>query len=158
MFAPLRKKEREMSKEFVEAILDGADYSVLSLVTEDGYPYGVPVNYVYHNNAIYIHSGRLGLKYETIQKSTKACFTIVSKHLVLPKQYTTAYQSIIAFGTLSLIEEKVEKDEATLVFCEKYVGQHKEEAHRRINNGLAHMALIKFDIEHITGKERPEHK
>ena len=158
MFAPLRKKEREMSKEFVEAILDGADYGVLSLITEDGYPYGVPINFVYHNNAIYFHSGKLGYKYNCAKNNNKACFTIVSKHLTLPKQYTTAYQSIIAFGRISEIEEGKEKDEATLVFCEKFVGPHKEEAHRRINNGLKHMALLKFEIEHITGKERPEHK
>ena len=56
-----------MSKEFVEAILDGADYGILSLVGEDGYPYGVPINYVYYNNAIYLHSGKLGYKYIIIK-------------------------------------------------------------------------------------------
>ena len=155
MFKPLRKPEREMSKEFVEAILDGADYGVLFLLTEDGYPYGVPVNFVYHNNAIYFHGGKAGLKYTSALSHPKACFTIVTKHLVLPKQYTTAYQSVIAFGTISFVEDK---DEATQVFCDKFVGPHKEEAKRRINAGLDYMALYKFEIEHITGKERPEHK
>lgn len=159
MFRPSRKPEREMSKEFVESILDGADYGILSIITEDGYPYGVPMNFVYHNGYLYFHGAKRGLRYDSIlNKESKACFTIVTKHLVLPKQYTTSFQSIIAFGKVSLVEEKAEKDDATQVFCDKFVGPHREEAKRRISAGLDYMALYKFEIEHITGKERPEHK
>lgn len=155
MFQPLRKPERQMSKEFVDAILDGADYGVLSLITEDGYPYGVPISFVHIDGSLYFHGGKAGLKYKSALENPKACFTIVTKHLTLPKQYTVAYQSVIAFGKISFEEDK---DEITQIFCDKYTGPHKEEAKRRIQAGLDYMALYKFEIEHITGKERPEFK
>ena len=77
MFRELRKKEKQMNEEEMLAILNEGDYGIICLNTKEGYPYGVPVNYVYDQGKIYFHGGNKGLKYESVMENEKASFTIV---------------------------------------------------------------------------------
>ena len=53
----MRRAERMVSQGEARRLLDSSSYGVLSLVSPDGQPYGVPVNHVYvpQDNAVYIH-------------------------------------------------------------------------------------------------------
>jgi nitroimidazol reductase NimA-like FMN-containing flavoprotein (pyridoxamine 5'-phosphate oxidase superfamily) len=51
----VRRKDREITSKEAIAILDAAEYGILSTVGEDGQPYGVPLCYAYKDNAIYFH-------------------------------------------------------------------------------------------------------
>ncbi|NLB53024.1 MAG: hypothetical protein GX808_08820 [Syntrophomonadaceae bacterium] len=52
-------------------LLKAGEYGVLSSVSENGYAYGVPLNYVYFDNSIYFHCAAEGRKLDDIKKNDK---------------------------------------------------------------------------------------
>ncbi len=66
MFKEMRKKDREVLGEDIEKILTNGEYGVLATVGENGYPYTVPLSYVYQDNSIYFHCAKEGHKLDNI--------------------------------------------------------------------------------------------
>ena len=54
MFDEMRLKSQQLSEEETIALLDAGEYGVLSTIGANGYPYGVPINYIYDDGKIYI--------------------------------------------------------------------------------------------------------
>ena len=77
MFRPIRKKKNELSTEDTRQILREAHRGVLAVNGEDGYPYAIPINFIYDETAgrIYFHSSRAGYKLDAIKVRDKVCFT-----------------------------------------------------------------------------------
>ena len=71
------KKDRQLPEEQARAIFEKGHHGILSVNGDDGYPYGVPVNYVYLNDCIYIHSAKYGYKIEALENNRKVCFTAI---------------------------------------------------------------------------------
>ncbi len=57
----MRRIDREISEHEAVELLHKAEYGVLSTVDKSGQPYGVPLSYVYKDNAIYFHCAVDGL-------------------------------------------------------------------------------------------------
>jgi len=109
----VRRRDREISVEEAVAILDSAEYGVLSTASEDGQPYGVPLNYVYRNNCVYFHCALSGHKLDNIQANAKVSFCAVGNTNILPASFATEYESAVAFGVASEVFG-VERDNALL--------------------------------------------
>lgn len=160
-FKRMRRKDRELSIEKALEIIERGEYGVLS--TFDGeYPYGVPVNYVYKDGVIYIHCALEGKKLENISKHPKVSFSVVTKSKILPEKLTTAYESVVAFGTAELVEGP-EKKVAIYELVKKYSPQFAEKykiSDPVDGNGedqeCKNAGVIKIVLEHITGKSRVE--
>ena len=77
MFRPIQKKKNELSTEDTKQILREARRGVLAVNGEDGYPYAIPINFIYDETAgrIYFHSSRTGYKLDAIKVCDKVCFT-----------------------------------------------------------------------------------
>lgn len=101
---PMRRKDRQAGEEDILRILKENVYGVLSTISEDGWPYGVPVSYVYEDGKIYFHSATMGHKVDNLAHSEKASFCVVGKTELLPEQFSTRYESVIAFGTVTKLE------------------------------------------------------
>ena len=54
-FREMRRMDRKISDNQARELLKNNTYGVLSTIGVDGYPYGVPLNYVFFNDAIYFH-------------------------------------------------------------------------------------------------------
>ncbi|MDR0249376.1 MAG: pyridoxamine 5'-phosphate oxidase family protein [Oscillospiraceae bacterium] len=78
MFKAMRRKDRELPREAANEILNSGKYGVLSVVGEDGYPYGVPLHYVLIDGDAHFHSAAEGgHKTERFANKPKASFTVV---------------------------------------------------------------------------------
>lgn len=66
---PMRRKDRQAGEEDILRILKENVYGVLSTISEDGWPYGVPVSYVYEDGKIYFHSATMGHKVDNLAHS-----------------------------------------------------------------------------------------
>ena len=55
MFREMRRSKQQMSEDATKAILKSATSGVLSLLGDDGYPYGVPISYVYEDGKLYLY-------------------------------------------------------------------------------------------------------
>lgn len=151
MFKDMRRKEKQMSEDRMIEILKTGEYGVLSLLNEQGYPYGVPVNYVYNHDKLYIHCAKTGSKVEGIRKEEKVSFGVVPTHGVISKQFTSYFESVIVFGRAKLIE-----GEATIAplkaFIEKYSPEYIESGFKYAEGSFGKTIIIEISPEHITGK------
>lgn len=153
MFKEMRKKDREVFGEDIEKILTNGEYGVLATVGENGYPYTVPLSYVYQDNSIYFHCAKEGHKLDNIEKNLKVSFCVVTDTEVLPGKFSTNYKSIIAFGEAKELTGALKRD-ILFKFIEKYSQSFIEEGKRYIERAQDSAKIVEIKIEHITGKSR----
>ena len=152
----MRRKRQQLAEEESIAILQKATAGTLALLGDDDYPYAVPISYVYHDRKLYFHSALAGHKVDAIRKCDRASFCVIDQDAVQPQKYTTFYRSVIAFGRIHIIEDAQEKLETARMLGNRYNPNQEEALQKEIENGLSRMLMIRFDIEHLTGKESIE--
>ena len=154
-FREMRRKRQQLAEEEI-AILEKATTGTLALLGDNDYPYAVPISYVYHDGKLYFHSALAGHKVDAIRKCDKASFCVIEQDDVLPEKYTTFFRSVIAFGRIHIIEDEQEKLETARMLGNRYNPNDEENLQKEIESGFARMLMIRFDIEHLTGKEAIE--
>ena len=153
MFRMMRRSRQQLPDSEVIEILERNADGVLSVAGDDGYPYGVPVNYVYDNGKIYFHAAVSGHKKDAMEKNDRVCFTVVDTHEVIPETRSTHYRSVIAFGRARFLEEPAEKLAALQAFGYKHSGAYREDVDAEISSEFARTLVVEISIEHMTGKE-----
>jgi nitroimidazol reductase NimA-like FMN-containing flavoprotein (pyridoxamine 5'-phosphate oxidase superfamily) len=116
---------------------------VLATSGDDGYPYAVPLSYVY-NGAIYFHCAPAGHKIDNIKYNDKVSFCVVGRAKTLPKALNVDYQSAIVFGRAKIIEGE-EKNSALRKLMKKYAPE--SDCH-------TDATVVKIEIEYISAKGR----
>ena len=71
-FRKMRRFRQQLSKSECDAILSMATSGTLALLGDNGYPYAVPISYVYTDGKIYFHSAKTGYKVDAIKQHDKA--------------------------------------------------------------------------------------
>ena len=155
-FREMRRKRQQLSDEESISILQKATSGTLALLGDNGYPYAVPISYVYSDSKLYFHSALSGHKIDAIRNCDKASFCVIDKDDVRPEKYTTYFRSVIAFGRIHIIEDEQEKLETARLLGDRYNPNQEEALQKELEKGLARMVMIRFDIEHLTGKEAIE--
>ena len=115
----MRRQDRAISEQEALDILLTGEYGILSTVSPDGQPYGVPVNFCVIENAIYFHGALEGHKISNISANDKVSFFVVGQTQILPRKFGTKYESTIVTGTSTEVFEQ-EKHKALVGLIEKY--------------------------------------
>ena len=163
-FRPMRRKRQELPKEECEKILNNATAGVLSVLGDGGYPYGVPISYVYAEGKLYFHSAVEGHKLDAIVKEDKCSFTIIDQDEIHPDEYTTYFRSVITFGRIRRLESMEEILHCLQLLAGKYTPvdqaglQHRMDKSVPIPGGIPHtrVTVLCMEIDHISGKEAIE--
>ena len=151
MFRKMRRAEKETSVEVAEKMLYEGEYGIMSVVGDGGYAYGVPLNYAFMNGIIYFHCAGEGHKYDAIQQNPCVSFTVVGKTEIDRAEFTTRYESVIAFGKAKSIEGP-EKISALKELIKKYSPDFIEEGNKYVEGSSGKTTVIGITVEHITGK------
>lgn len=149
----MRRKDREISRQEAIEILDAAEYGVLSTVDRNGQPYGIPLSYVYKDNAIYFHCAVDGQKLDNIRDNAKVSFCITGKTTVLPESFGTLYESAVVSGTASEVFD-AERHRALVWLLEKYCADFIEGGLQYIELKNPVTKVIKIEISQLSGKAR----
>lgn len=149
----MRRNDRALSESETKEILKKGEYGILSTVSIDGQPYGVPVSFSYSKDVIYFHSAVDGHKLENLQGNNKVSFCIVGKTEVLPDKFGTKYESAIVFGEAFEVMGD-EKQEGFLELLKKYSPGFIEEGLQYIEKIGGKAKVYKILIKSITGKSR----
>ena len=152
----MRRKRQQLSEDESVEILRKATSGTLALLGDNGYPYAVPISYVYADGKLYFHSALSGHKVDAIRGCDKASFCVIEKDEVHPEKYTTFFRSVIAFGRIHIIENEQEKWQTARMLGNRYNPNQEEALQKEMADGLNRMLMIRFDIEHLTGKEAIE--
>lgn len=156
MFREMRRKGQALGKEECEEILRAGRTGVLALSGDDGYPYPVPLNYVFAEGKIYFHCAKSGHKTDAIARSDKAGFCVVARDQVVPGKFTTYFQSVIAFGRIAAAEGE-EAERGIRALAEKYAPDAgAAETEKEIAKAGGALRVLVFTVEHLSGKEAAE--
>ncbi len=150
----MRNLERQMKSEESMFFLNNGLYGVLSTVDNNGQPYGVPLNYVLKENYIYFHCALEGHKVENIKYNDKVSLTVVGQAEIMASDFSIAYESVILFGIIKMLEDENEKKMALRYLVEKYSSEFIEKGELYIENAINRCAVFKIEIQSLTGKHR----
>lgn len=154
MFREMRRKKQQLTEVECAEILEKNTCGVLAVYGDGGYPYTVPLSYVYAGGAIYFHCAKSGHKLDAIQNCDKISFCVVDQDIVIPEKYTTCFRSVIAFGRACILKQADEIYSAVEKLALKYhPSDSKENRDRTIEKSRDAMYMVKIQIEHMTGKQ-----
>ena len=151
MLPEMRRKIQQLPQAEAEEILRAGSSGVLALAGEEGYPYALPISYVYHEGRLYFHCAPAGHKLNAIARCPKASFCVIAQDDVVPALYTTRYRSVIAFGTIRQLEDEQAIIAALDVLGRKYAPDLDPSA--EIAGSLHRVCVLEMTIDHLTGKE-----
>ena len=157
MFREMRRKKQALTPEACADILRRGTSGVLALAGDEGYPYAVPLSYLYDGEKLLFHCARSGHKLDAIRRCPKASFCVIDQDQVVPEEYTSYFRSVIAFGTLRILEDEAEMRAAIQALALKYYPDDSPE-HRQaaIDREWAPLCMLELTIDHLSGKEAKE--
>ena len=155
MFPRMRRFKQQLTQEECTAILQNGKEMVLAVLGNDGYPYTIPLNYVYHNGKICFHCAKSGHKLSAIQNCSKVSCCIIDKNDIVSDKLTTYYKSVIVFGKAKILSEQTEIIHSAEILGLKY-NHHSDFVHREIEKFIDTLCCVEITPEHITGKQAKE--
>jgi nitroimidazol reductase NimA-like FMN-containing flavoprotein (pyridoxamine 5'-phosphate oxidase superfamily)/GNAT superfamily N-acetyltransferase len=163
-FAPVRRKDRALPPEEAYTILEHGMYGTLSVMSGDGYPYGIAMNYACDHEKIYLHcacapdlpnskfAGKIvGKKVADFTRNPKVCFSVFSNEKNIPDKFSTDYDSVVVFGT---IKKCADKKDAIAKIISKYCPDFIKEGAEFSNKLAPVFETYEISIEHISAKAR----
>lgn len=153
MFREVARKKQALSEEACLEILKTAPRGVLSVIGDDGYPYGTPINHWYceADGKLYFHGGKKGHKIDALKACSKASFVCTDGGKPSEEGWWLCFRSVIVFGRVEFVDDPAIADrvvrQITRKFTEDeaYFQQELEEAGNRT-------LVFALAPEHMTGK------
>ncbi len=157
MFRSIRKKKNELDITEAKALLKQSRRGVLAMNGDDGYPYAIPVNYIYDENhqRIYFHGARAGHKVDAIKACDKICFTVYGNETIKEETWAPFMQSVVVFGKCHLLENNEKAMTLLKKFAMKYYPS-EQMVDEEIKTAGKAVQLFEIEIEHLSGKEVQE--
>jgi uncharacterized protein len=149
----VRRIDRRLADADGRRILEGGSYGVLSTVSPDGAPYGVPLGYCVMRGAVFIHSAVEGRKLDNLARETRVSFCVVGAAEILPDQFSTSYESCVVEGEACEVFGD-EKQAALEELVAKYAVGLEAEGRRYIDALRDETRVFRIDVVSLSGKAR----
>jgi uncharacterized protein len=149
---PVRRCSDAMNDASARQALIQGDWGVLSTVGPDGWPYGVPLDYVVLGDALYVHGAPLGHRAENVGHCPRVSFCVVASTTIRPEAISRDYASVIVFGTAKTVVGE-EKRRALEAFLEKYCAPVQKAARKYLDHEFDRTFVTRVTIERLTGKD-----
>lgn len=153
MFRPMQRTKQRLSQEECLEILSRELRGVLSVLGDDGYPYGMPLNHWYcpEDGKLYFHSGQRGHKIDALRNSEKASFCVYDSGFRRAGEWALNIRSVIVFGRVEFVESEERAWEISRRLSLKFTSDmdYIEAEIRRSGKSVLCFALVP---EQITGK------
>ena len=153
MFRDMLRKKQQLPEEECIELLKNELRGVLSVIGDDDYPYGMPINHFYceEDGKIYFHSGRKGHKIDAMKRHDKASFCVYDQGFRRKGEWALNIRSVIVFGRIEFIEDREKIYEIARHLSHKFTDDEEyiEREIVRSGPGTLMFALVP---EHMTGK------
>ena len=157
MFRPIRKKKNEISIDAAKELLRCSRRGILAVNGDNGYPYAIPVNYLYDEDAqkIIFHGAKAGHKVDSLRACDKVCFTIFGNERIKEESWAPFLQSVVVFGRCHFVENQEDISKLVKKFAMKYYPDEKIVDEEVALSGKG-VQMFEIEIEHLSGKEVQE--
>ncbi len=153
MFRELTRKNKSLPTETCIDLLKTEKRGVLSVLGDDDYPYGMPLNHWYceADGKLYFHSGRAGHKIDALKRHEKASFCVYNEGYRNEGEWALNISSVIVFGRIEIVEDHEKALEISRLLSYKFT-QDEEYIQREIKNFGSGVLVFALTPEHICGK------
>ena len=151
----LRRKDRAITEEEAISLLNKAEYGVLSTVSENGKPYGVPLNFCVIDDCVYFHCAVEGQKIDNITQNKSVSFCAVGNTEILPGKFGTKYESVVVSGDVEEVFD-MNKQIALEGLLQKYSPEFIDQGIKYIEGLREKTRVFKITINKLTGKARKQ--
>lgn len=150
MFRPMRRFKQQLSEEECIEILKKEPRGVLSMIGAEGYPYGIPLNFIYDDGKIYFHGAKSGHKIDALKKESRVSFCVYDQGYRREGKLGLNIRSVVIFGRITFVEDHEKTIEETRKLGLKYdPADFVEEDLKRQGNVVR---VLELTIDHMTGK------
>ncbi len=155
-FRAMRRAGQQLPQAACLAILQKNTAGVLAVLGDGGWPYAVPLSYVYADGCLYFHCAKTGHKLDALRGCDKASFCVIDRDEVVPEKYTTYFRSVIAFGRAELLQGEAVRAAIETLAVKYNPADSAENRARLIEKELPALCMVRLRIEHMTGKQARE--
>lgn len=138
---------------WIDQVLHEALYCHIA-ISDGNLPYLVPMNYVWYDGRIILHSGSVGEKLRILKKNPSIAFAVETGIEMAPAStpcgYSMRYRSVIGQGTAGFIEDPIEKNHLLCRLAEKYT---RVQVYDFSQKNLASVVVIGITVSGMTGKK-----
>ena len=153
VFRKMRRIKQQISREECIRILKEEPRGVLSMLGDDGYPYGIPLNHWYceEDGKIYFHGAKTGHKIDAITSYDMVSFCVYNEGYRNEGEWALNITSVVVFGRIRLVTEEDKARWIGTNFCRKFTDD-EEYLQNELKNALPRVQCLELIPEHMTGK------
>jgi nitroimidazol reductase NimA-like FMN-containing flavoprotein (pyridoxamine 5'-phosphate oxidase superfamily) len=156
---PVRRADRIMSDERILETLAAGYSGRLATVSADGFPYCIPLLYLWIDGEVYVHttSARGHLR-ANIEREPRVCFEVDEQDGVFDYgrfecDSGLAYRSVCLFGRIRVVDDNKIKQKFCEALLTKY-GKKETKRPKAFFPRIDIIAVYAIAVERITGKEQ----
>jgi len=153
MFRSMRRFKQQISDEECIEVLKNAKRGVLSLIGDDGYPYGIPIDHWYceDDGKIYFHGAKEGHKIDAIKSCDKVSYCVYDDGYRKEGDWALNIKSVITFGRIKLVEDDEKAKEICIAITRKFTDDD-EYLQKELTNAFPRVQCLELTPEYMTGK------
>ena len=157
MFPEMKRIRQKLPESECIEILKQEPRGVLSVLGEDDYPYGMPINHWYceADGKLYFHGGKTGHKIDAMKRHDKVSFCVYDAGWREEGDWALHIRSVIVFGRIEWIEDRERVLEISRQLCYKFTDDEAYIAEEIRRSGAATLCFALVP-EHISGKRVKE--
>lgn len=153
MFREMRRIRQQISKEECIGILKNEPRGVLSVLGDEGYPYGIPMDHWYskEDGKLYFHCAKEGHKLDAVVRCDKVSYCVMDKGYRNEGEWALNIRSVIVFGRIRIVEDEDKKREICTALCRKFTDD-EEYLQKELKYSFPRVCCLELTPEHMTGK------
>ena len=148
----MRRFRQQITEEECETILREEPRGVLSMYGEDGYPYAIPINFIYDGRKIYFHCAKEGHKIDALKKDNRVSFCVYDKGYLKEGKVGLNINSVVIFGKIRFIDDRETVIRETRALLMKYLPEDLVEKDVKKYAETGRLQILELTIDHMTGK------
>lgn len=153
MFREMRRFKQQISTEECIRVLKEQPRGVLSMLGDEGYPYGIPLDHWYseEDGHLYFHCAKTGHKINAITNYDKVSYCVYDEGYRKEGEWALNINSVVIFGRMKIVEDEDKKRDICINICRKFTDD-EEYLQRELKNAFPRVCCLELIPEHMTGK------
>lgn len=153
MFRKMRRIKQQITEDECIRILKENPRGVLSMIGDNGYPYGIPLNHYYSEDdgVLYFHCAKTGHKLDAIKTCDKVSFCVYDKGYRKEGEWALNINSVVIFGRMKLVTDEEKTREICINLARKFTDD-EEYLEKELKYLFPNVQCLELIPEHITGK------
>ena len=153
MFREMARRKQQISEAECVELLKNEKRGVLSVLGDDDYPYGMPINHFYdeEDGCLYFHSGKKGHRTDAMLRCDKASFCAYDRGFIKPGDWALNIKSVIVFGRLQIVQDHGRALDISRRLSYKFTDDENYIDYEIEHSGPG-VLVFRLVPEHMTGK------